>query len=136
MVKRVAVATAGILAAVVLLAGPVGAAHKSLSAVGCSIGVVTQTDALGQVNGVITVNGLGLSPGKQVTMWYSVPNMSGFLNIDAVAADGTIQDVSYTTYAGAWLGSTWTYTAQIWPSSTGAIGKGSPLASCSTTTSL
>jgi hypothetical protein len=69
-------------------------------------------------------------------MWYSVPNMAGFLNIDGVAADGTTQDVSNTSYTGAWVGHSWTYTAQIWGSSTGVIGKGSPLATCSTTITL
>jgi len=136
MVKRVFVATAGILLAVGLLSVPAGAAHKSAPTVGCTISVATQTDATGQLNGTVTVNGWGLSAGKQVTMWYSVPSMAGFLNVDTVAADGTIHDVSSTTYSGAWLGSSWTYTAQIWSSSTGVIGKGSPLGSCSTTVSL
>jgi hypothetical protein len=136
MVKRVAVTTAGILAAVVLLAGPVGAARKAPTNVGCSISVAVQPTTLGYDTGVITVNGWGLTAGKQVTMWYSVPNMGGFLGIDNVAADGTTQDVSYTSYSGAWLGSSWTYTAQIWASSTGSFGKGSPLASCTTTISL
>ncbi len=136
MVKRVAGAAVCIIAAVALLSGTAGAAHKSSSAVGCSISVGEQTNSFGQETGVISVIGWGLSPGKSVTMWYSVPNMAGFLNVDTVAADGTIQDVSYTTYIGTWLGSTWTYTAQIWQSSTGVIGKGSPLSSCSVTTSL
>ncbi len=136
MVKRIAVMSVGVLAAVTLLTGPAGAARKSSPTVGCTISVATGTNAQGLETGVVTVNGSGLTAGKQVTMWYSVPNMAGFLNVDTVAADGTIQDVSYTSYAGAWLGSSWTYTAQIWSSSTGDFGHGSPLASCTTTVSL
>jgi len=136
MVKKVALAAAVVAAYSAALAGAAGAAHHNSSTVGCTISVSTYSDPVSGTAGTITVNGTGLAPGHQVSMWYSVPNMAGFLNIDTVAADGTIHDVSYTNYSGSWMGATWTYTAQIWSSSTGDIGKGSPLATCSTSVSL
>jgi hypothetical protein len=136
MVKRIVLASAVVAASLGLAAGSASASHHQSSIGGCTINVAVGGSASTLETGQITVNAWGLTAGKRVSMWYSVPNMAGFLDIVTVASDGTIQDVSNTSYSGSWLGQSWTYNAQIWSSSTGDIGKGSPLFSCSTSISL